>query len=402
MRYDAQEELSQFANYVANFNGVGSFKRKVLGYLSSLLMYFYSPKKALEQVDVLAVHLTSRSNPQWRKFMESLKQRHSLVVKDHFIESWAKALRFGQYARVDYKVKSQFALKAGIARFLVERYRPRVMIVATEDTLVPFLRFECQRTGAVLVNIAHSIIHPNPSFSMCDFDYYFVYGESSWNSLRSISNRYGSTRVVLAGSLNFDSAELLPLPSEDKKQVTYFSTWLPKHQRKNFLRQFQAIKHFAVTHPEVTVVVRLHPLEATDFWGAAQANVPNIRIDNADVSMRDSLRDSRIAICSSHSTAFLDAACLGRVSIVIDVDSHEAPNEIYSTIERLRRDSSETLGEVITRVESMYMHFQRLQSDVVSRHLAIKSGSHIRMGNWLSSLCQGNEIDMSLYLDSNT
>ncbi|MFD1693035.1 hypothetical protein ACFSHR_20405 [Azotobacter chroococcum] len=90
--------------------------------------------------------------------------------------------------------------------------RPRLLINDRNGSLCsPFLRLSLNRRGRPLVHLAHATtLESSRRLGMTDYDYYFLFGQSSLDALRERPLRFGDTRAVLSGSHMVDRAYDLP------------------------------------------------------------------------------------------------------------------------------------------------------------------------------------------------
>lgn len=397
MNCQRQDELLAFANFVAGHEHVSLLRRRVLGHASALVQSIWrgtTPPR--DQTDVLMLHATPFIGPGKLALSDMIRERHGLTVRQHFIGSWKDSLLNRIFSPPEYRVHPLHRLKAGIARYIVRKYQPKVIVVSSEDTLVPFLRHEAAQTGAKLVNIAHSLVFPTPLFAMCDYDYYFVYGRSSLEALVANPARYGDTRVVLAGSLELGRYQALPQALDTARQLTYFSTWLPKRYSRQYLDQFNEIVQFVQTHPNWKVVVRLHPLEDGVYWRAQAAKFGNIRLSGPDESIADSVRGSCITVCPAQSTTALDSACLGRLPIILDfVDSTEG---CFGAYPELLRRADESLGDAVDRnLADLPGQLARMQT-LKNNSLEVQGECQTLMSALIAELSQGRELGKAHFL----
>lgn len=391
-----QNELLTFVDYVARHEHAKRI-RQLLGHASVLMQYGRGAvKPRVERTDVLMLHATSFVGSGKKALSAMISDRFGLAVNQHFIGSRTDAVINGTFVRPDYRVHPMLALKAGIARYIVERYRPKVIVVSTEDTLVPFLRHEAARIGAKLVNIAHSVVFPSPQFAMCDYDYYFVYGRKSLEALEANPARYGATSVVLSGSLELGRHRLLPQAPNAPMQLTYFSSWVPKRHRKQYHDQFDEVVRFARARPEWKLVVRLHPLENGAYWRDKVSTFANIRLAGPDEPIVESVRGSCLTLCPAHSTTALDSACLNRLPIILDFIGND--EGYFDAYPGLMRRKGETLGGAVDRnlanLPDQITQMQKLVTD----NLQPQGECQTLMSELIAELCRGHDLANACFI----
>lgn len=394
-----QATLAAFARSVDRYVGVSPIKR-VLQSIPSVWFPFVGSRvpQEREATDVLVIHSSAYVSPGKRRLIDFLTRRHGLNVREYALGGWRQMVERRHLIAPTYPVVPRFAFKAAIARYLVERYRPKVAVISTEDTIAPFLRFEVNRIGGRLINIAHSVIFPSPLFAMCDYDYYFIYGRASLESLRRNRARFGSARLVLTGSVDLGLHQRLPLEDVANNRATYFSTWLPKNQKDAYLRQFEEIREFAMSCPEWEVLIRLHPLEQPAYWREAAAGARNIRVVDAREPIAESVRRACVTLCPSHSTTALDSACLGRLPLVLDCD--EAGARFYDMFPELKRRPGESIAQAIQRIQQNTSAYRHAVENFLNENLAQRVDVPETMSDHIAAVCGGHEILDVVTLDS--
>lgn len=98
--------------------------------------------------------------------------------------------------------------------WLVEQHQPRVLLNDRNGSLyAPFLRLELNARGSRLVHLAYATTVPSlRRLGMNDYDYYFLFGQSSLEALQARELRFGCSTAVLVGSHMIDDSYLMPAP----------------------------------------------------------------------------------------------------------------------------------------------------------------------------------------------
>lgn len=398
MRLPVQNALAVLAQRIDRYAGVGGFSHLLYRIAPMLVPWVRSiAPNTRDFADVLVIHSSDYVSPGKRRLIECLVRRHGLNVQQYVLGSWRRMAVRRHLVLPPYPVIARFAFKAAAARYLAERYRPKVAVISTEDTIAPFLHFEINRTGGRLINIAHSVVFTSPAFAMCDYDYYFVYGPASLDALRKNRGRFGATRVVLTGSADLSLHNELPCEDANNYCVTYFSTWIPRNRKAAYMRQFGEIQEFAMRHPNWQVVIRLHPLENPAYWESAAARIQNIRVVTANEPIAESIRGSCVALCPSHSTTALDAACLGRPPIILDCE--EVGARYFDMYPALKRRPEESIESAIERVNRNKSSYHQLMTTFLAANLARRAGVAEIMSDHIAAVCHGHEISGAVVLE---
>src|SRR5437762_2775014 len=150
------------------------------------------------------------------------------------------------------------------------RYAPKIVVCSEyRSPLVACLRLACAGR-AKLINIAHSVVPLSEHATMFDYDYYFVLGPSSVEHCEGQSLRFGATRLVEGGHVLSEIAADC-LPAGDRRTIVFFSQLSSellrssRRERELVFANTRVVIEFARRHPDFTVLVKLHPLEAGDL-----------------------------------------------------------------------------------------------------------------------------------------
>ncbi|UJF25318.1 hypothetical protein L0B52_04005 [Suttonella sp. R2A3] len=135
-------------------------------------------------------------------------------------------------------------------------------------------------SGAKLINIPHCVIGTGSNYSIIDFDYYFIYGDSSIDNLNrgvGIHIHSGSTKLVKIGPLMCEIDDGLKLSSEhvakisnsNFERVVIYSSAFTKNTAVQKLLELthEMVVDFAKKDPNTLIIVTLHPCETVNvFW----------------------------------------------------------------------------------------------------------------------------------------
>ena len=200
--------------------------------------------------------------------------------------------------------------------------------------------------------------------------------------------RFGDTRVVLAGSLELGRFQPLAEAPTVARQLTYFSSWIPKRDRQQYFSQFSEVIGFARARPQWQVVVRLHPLEDREYWGTQAEAVSNIRLSGPGETIADSVRGSCLTLCSAQSTTALDSACLNRMPIILDFA--DGADGYFDAYPELVRRAGETLEAAVDRtlfhLPALLWRMQAMMND----NLEVSGECQTLMSELIADLCQGH------------
>lgn len=214
-----------------------------------------------------------------------------------------------------------------VAKFLVRQYQPKVVCCSLDySPLAPFLRHELHTIGGTCINIAHAVTPAKYTCSMFDFDYYFLFGQSSLRNIYANPVRIGGTNAVLTGSPFVRPKEVLPPPNPENHNVLFFSQvkhvtshrffYAPTHM-KYLIESAEIVIQWAKAHPEFHLFVKQHPGGDEPFIHRLCRGIPNVTVLEKSVPMVEALREVALVI-NTASNASLEAAILNRPTVVIN------------------------------------------------------------------------------------
>lgn len=372
------------------------FKRKLLSrkIMSRLLPFFRMLYSSPDPTpcDVLFLH----GNTSTRAKIQALSKflEHKGLTVQHEVMSARSLLARRMFCRPDRKLSGEFVWNAAFARFLVMKYRPKVVCCFTHSCAT-FIRQEVHNiTGGKTIYLAHGFTPQTIDYSIFDFDYYFVFGESSLKNIMANPVRIGHTKAVINGS-PFVALQPHLSPNYEKKNVLLFSTWAAgfrkARDRRNALRETAEITvEWAKKNPQFGLLIKIHPREDPEFMETLTQDIPNITVLEKSVSMVDALRDVSLVL-SAWSTASIEAALLNRPSIFVDPIGK---SEKYLSINDFSLARVTNADELQHRIGEVFAHYDEYiyrAQQFAAFHLAHPADSVEFMADCIASVHQGEE-----------
>jgi len=170
------------------------------GVLAWLAIHLLPSKGEKEVVDVLILY---RDSTLKRSFVQLTEALAPLRVAERPLPKEKKVISTLSVARFLRPVALDYFIYAAYAAYIANYFRPRVVIFDENGSrYAPFLREAVNEYGGLTVHLPHSIPTANyRKFNLIDYDYSFVFGMSSVDSLRALPNLYGETTCVITGPL---------------------------------------------------------------------------------------------------------------------------------------------------------------------------------------------------------
>ena len=269
---------------------------------------------APEPADVLLLHPHAAARARHTPLAGALKSL-GLVVREEVVPVFAELLR-GRRLREPPggwgPVPRHWRPQAGYAAWLAERYRARLLVTFMDDSVhTPFLRAAQHAHGGALANVAHAAVWPNMDFSMCDVDWLLLWGRRSLDNLRAAPLRFGSTRVLLVGSVYLRGEAHAPAAApRGELRVLFIGQHLDSVHRAGLQRDARMFASGIAGMARVRLVVRVHPLDRGELRECIATLLPQASWSDASRPLSEVLRDADVAV-ASFSSGLLEAAAHG-------------------------------------------------------------------------------------------
>ena len=245
-------------------------------------------------------------------FISALLERgHSLI--EVALPSQASILASRQLLHPVGEVPTRYYGYAAHAQWVVARYQPKILLNDRNGSLYsPFLRLALNREGRLLVHLAHaSTVEGSRRLGMIDYDYYFVFGQSSLEALQARRLRFGSTQVVLAGSHMIDRTYELPPVATDGHRVLLLGVGPDKEREPQYLETYRLVHQWISDAEAYRLLVKLHPRSRGEFWTQAVQSCERVELLPRETSLAQALVGVDL-VFSVMSNAVIEAALAGR------------------------------------------------------------------------------------------
>lgn len=374
--------------------------RKIVNSLLKTLLVktniFYS-KPYKNKVDILFLH-SYPGGPKRIVKLTDMLQNEGISVQNK-IFSPIKSLLRRNISKPIYDLHKDLVLPAACAKYIVEKYQPKVLVTFTNSSLIsPFIKKEMHGRGSY-VNISHAV----SAFGgpIIDFDYYFLLGKSSMQNMYKKPVRIGNTKAVLAGSPFMDfnednNANFINNPKKFKN-ILYFSNYATGTKSYEFgldkiaNRNAKIVIEWAQKNSDFKLFVKPHPLEDPSIIRELSKGTVNIKILDKSISFKEALKDVPVVI-NTWSNASIEAAMFGRPSVILN-DSDMLDD--YLHLEKffpLRAKDVDGLTQRISQVINNYEFYVSRAKDFLFFHID-RSNSIEYITECLVRLCKGEKID---------
>jgi hypothetical protein len=345
--------------------------------------------KSSENVDVLIVHPSESSRRLGRKnfFLQKIKSSGIVVAEEVLIK--ASGVNSNCFSEPDKDTPLRFYALAGYAKYLIKKYRPRIVINERYSPVFSFYIKEYLPEDGRLVHLAHSIpSNDTNKFCLNYFDYYFLFGQSSIDKMAGKSVRFGSSKACAVGSYLIQDDFYLG-PSQPNKNVLIIAMgdW-PKYNDaiENYYEMFLA---WIKRRDDLTFFVKLHPKSETGFWGREAQGYKNVNVLPQSCSIKEAVSKACVVV-NMHSNACIESAVLNRPIIPADplpfLDEFEVEKYFFKNCQ-----NTEALDSAYNQIVTDYPHFVEQARRFAERHVANGAGSVPCMVSTIKSILQGKE-----------
>ncbi|WP_422911126.1 glycosyltransferase family 25 protein [Pseudomonas sp. MAC6] len=349
---------------------------------------------AVESFDFLLLQSAPKVIKFQRKklLIEELRVRgHSLM--ETALEEPKSILRQRLLKRPPYDVPIRYFGHAAYAEWLVERYQPRILLNDRNGSLyAPFLRLALNARQRLLVQLAHaSTVESSRRLGMNDYDYYFLFGQSSLDALQARHLRFGSSQAVLAGShMVDDTYDLLPA-EPSKRTVLILGVGPDKEKESGYQATYALLRDWAAVHPEYQVLIKAHPRSQVPFWQEATARLANLQVLPADCTLAEALGRASLVI-NIMSNAVIEAALARRPLIYVNA-SGEPDIFAQEAFFGQRVERVDQLQQRIAQIAMDYPNSLQQSARFADHHLAHGVSGLVKTVSLLEELQRNNPIE---------
>jgi hypothetical protein len=339
-------------------------------FLYGLITYFISTQPVSSiSCDVLLLHRSKKSRERGLRnaTIEKLRQQGLNVIEIQ-TENNSTILKNRLLCPPPITTPIKFLFYASYAAFIVKQYSPKVIMSETNGSdFSPFLKAFLP-VKSKLIHVAHCAITDNyRHYSLIDYDYYFLYGQSSLDKLRKRTKLFGSCNSVLTGPYIPHNLRQLKAGSRNNN-ILLLGVNPNMEKRAHIEKTYNVVKDWALQHRDYHLHIKLHPRSTSNFWSSIVSVNPNISLVQHGLSMQEALRNISITL-GIYTNAVVDAALLNRPSLFVSDGSIKDELEI----EKFFLPCSNNKEELHLHIEQMlenYSHYIEQASAFADYHLS--------------------------------
>lgn len=249
--------------------------------------------------------------------IEGLRRDHSLA--ETALPEHSGIVRQRLLKRPPQRVPLRYFGYAAHAEWLVARYEPRVLLNDRNGSVyAPFLRLSLNARQKLLVQLAHATTaESSRRLGMNDYDYYFLFGQSSLEALQARALRFGTSQAVLAGSHMIDMAFDLAPADPAIRTLLVLGVGPDKEKEAGYQRTYAILRDWAAQNPEYRVLIKAHPRSRVPYWNAVAAALANVRVLPVSCGLAEALQQASLVV-NIMSNAVIEAALARRPVLYVN------------------------------------------------------------------------------------
>lgn len=284
--------------------------------------------------------------------IEGLRARGYALVESALQEP-RTVLRQRLLKRPPHSVPLRYFGYAAYAEWLVEHHQPHILLNDRNGSLYsPFLRLALEQREGLLVHLAHATTVENSRrLGMNDYDYYFMFGQSSLEALQARALRFGTSVAVLAGSHMIDRSYDLPPADAGQRTLLVLGVGPDKEKEPGYQRTYALIREWAGENPAYQLLIKAHPRSQVPFWQQAASELANVQVLPSTCTLAAALEQASLVI-NIMSNAVIEAALARRPVIYVNASDEQ---DIFS--------QESYFGPCISHADALSQRVQDVQGD---------------------------------------
>lgn len=272
--------------------------------------------------DVLLIHPSEKSYQQGRKKTLVQKLKNAGLTVEEYIEKKDRDKILNREFFPLNKVPFLFKWEAYHANYILKKYQAKVILTERNGWVIPSFIKKIRQQGSVVIHLAHSVITEQSSkYSYYDYDFYFLYGESSFDYLNALKGSYGSCRVVFKGPYFFYDDRKYNKSRCSNNNITFLCSGPDFETLDTYIEICGWVKRLVEFEVINKLYIKCHPRGENQSWIRFSKDYSD-RVEIVEaLSLNDSLDNSDYAVMG-YTNAIVDAAYYG-IPIIMLGDSKD-------------------------------------------------------------------------------
>lgn len=351
------------------------FRMALKGFIATV--FSRKPYKKPIECDVLIIHPSCKSYKQGRKKqLIAILKNEGLIVKEFIEKSDADKALNREFCKIK-GVPFLFKSEAFHAFYILSKYDSKVILTERNGWIVPSFIKKIRNKGNLVVHIAHSIPTVQSSkYSYYDYDFYLVYGQSSYDYLNSLSCFFGSCKVLYKGPYFFYDSRKYILSTKNEKNITFFCSGPDYEKQTSYVDACHWIEKLVEERIVDNLYVKCHPRGSNSQWLELEEKYPSRVLFISNHELHDYLDRSLYAVMN-YTNAIIDTAYYGMPVIMLG-DSLDYFNAVGFNIPWVK--SYKELVCVLNDSDISY------NADFLSYHVASKVNPSLELVDFVVNL----------------
>lgn len=280
----------------------------------------FSSKRIIEEpieCDVLLIHPSYKSYKQGRKkqLVKMLKEK-GLIVEEFVERKDKEKIVRREFCKV-INVPLAFKWDAYHAKYILRTYQAKTILTERNGWILPSFIKKIRRQGNLVIHMAHSIPTSQSSkYNYYDYDYYLLYGKSSYDYLSGLGNCFGTCQVLFKGPYFFYSNRKYIKNNKTENNITFVCSGPDYESKLSYIKVCTWMEKLIEENIVDKLYIKCHPRGDNERWIKFHKKNPDrVKLASND-SFYDYLDDSQYAIMN-YTNAIIDTAYYGIPVIVV-------------------------------------------------------------------------------------
>lgn len=266
--------------------------------------------------DVLLVHPSEKSYRQGRKKqLVTLLEEAGLRVIEHVERGSSEKLKRREFVFVR-SVPWHARWEAFSAQYLLQRYPAKIILTERNGWIVPSYIKKLRTEKSLIVHLAHAVVTAQSSqYDYYDYDYYLVYGQSSYDYLKSLESGFGKTQVCFKGPYFMYADVRLVAQQKNAGAVLFMGSGPDYEDDPEYAEVCQWVIRLAEEKVVGKVYIKNHPRWPDPRWVQAARRLNGALEVLTEEQFPFAMSQSRCALMS-YTNALIDVS-LSRVPFIM-------------------------------------------------------------------------------------
>jgi len=379
----------------------------ILKYTGKFFAFFLSQPKT-KDIDILFLS-TSKTNkqelsPLWQYITKN--SSYKIIVETQ--SKWKHILKgLPYYNSIDSNIPANIFYLAAYSKYITTHFSAKLYCLANHFDVIPSFIKKYINKDSKTIHIPHGMQPNHFLYTTYDFDFYFVFGDSSITNINNMNLRLGNTEVVKTGSTKIKKENTLD-PITPNNKILLFSDWWPEKYPKE-RAFFEIISNWIKENKKFELYIKLHPKEKGDLIKSYFKNCNNVTILPKSTSIKEALKNTYITL-TSWSVASVEAALMNRPSISVNFRQYNKHSNDYIISDKylllehffLRRATNkDELSDRIEEISKNYPFYVKQCQKYADYHLSNTTNSFDKILSVINNIYLGKKEFNTISISQN-